>query len=239
MGAFTLIELLVVIAIVAILAGITLPALRSVHQSARTATCYNNLRQLGLATQMYWDDHEGRTFRYRGGSTNGGDLYWFGWLERGLEGNRRFDLLQGALAPYLKGKGVEVCPAMDYGMRQFKQKARGISYGYGYNTTFSSTSGSKGIRVQDFHHPSGTVVFADAAQVNIFQAPASPTNPMLEEFYYINHHEPTVHFRHRGLSMALFLDTHVGKEKMQPETLDQRMPTQRVGRLPDAMVLGN
>ncbi len=58
---FSLIELLVVIAIIGILCAISFPMIFTTREAARRRVCMNNLRQIGMAVQMYAMDHGGRT----------------------------------------------------------------------------------------------------------------------------------------------------------------------------------
>ncbi|EIP97188.1 prepilin-type N-terminal cleavage/methylation domain-containing protein [Opitutaceae bacterium TAV1] len=60
-SAFTLIELLTVIAIIGILAAIIIPTVGKVRDTARSAQCLGNLRQIGAAARLYIEDNKGMT----------------------------------------------------------------------------------------------------------------------------------------------------------------------------------
>ncbi len=106
---FTLVELLVVVGVIGVLAGILLPVLARTRESARRASCANNLRQVGLAMKMYAAESRGNSYpsvKRWTTVTVPCDTY-----NGGLQGADFFFDVPSMYPEYLSDLGVLVCPS--------------------------------------------------------------------------------------------------------------------------------
>lgn len=78
---FTLIELLVVISTIALLLAILMPSLNKARRTAKALVCSSNLRQIGLAVNLYVEDNDDKFMPI------GGAKYWLYFLGPYLGGN--------------------------------------------------------------------------------------------------------------------------------------------------------
>lgn len=163
---FTMLELLIVIGIIALLAAMLLPGLKRARDYAKSIQCNNNMKQYGLAFQMYANDYNGWAVSCQRSGDGG---YW--WTS--LYNKER----------YFNNPRILVCPSTEAVSYIYSGYPR-----YGTNYKYNSLMGMSGvfdqIQLSRFKYPSRYTILMDS-KVGVFSTyryHLSSTEPHYENF---------------------------------------------------------
>lgn len=198
-GGFTLVELLVVVAMIAMLAALLLPALSTAREKGKSAVCQSNLKQLGIAFAMYWNDYNDYLppavdlpglwveciIKYLGGyGRNPGDVYLYHPTRQ---------------ARVLKCPSTTLVPSIAHQLQ------------YGYNCLSLGTYDTNNPAYP--RYPRVMQVTRPAERLMVGETPDHSFHDATGYFCAANN---GIFGRHKGYSNVLFVDTHVAPMWVEP-----------------------
>ncbi|MBI1756600.1 MAG: prepilin-type N-terminal cleavage/methylation domain-containing protein [Fimbriimonas ginsengisoli] len=206
---FTLIELLVVIAIIAILAAILFPVFARAKSAGKRVSCFNGLRQIGLAAQLYGADYDDQVVPTELGSAP--EVFWGDTLSNYTGGPLSLRCSEEGIAPSISGPqqgfpaGIIQEWSYQYAINDVKD-ATGNHAGASFNRFAQMTSTSDTILIVD-GWPLGAAPLSGEERHEMGWLVGSRDSAHIDT----DDGKP----RHLGTFNIVFCDSHVGNRRRE------------------------